>query len=775
MEIWAANSAFPAAIHTAELRTVVRSIAEAGADCVVVTGAPGAGLSTFLDAAARSLSGRFAVRAVGVPQQHSSVRFAIGSILAPKTPVHAGATPLTVLRACHESLSLGMRPGPPVLLAVDDADRLDESSLWVLNQLRAEGRVRLLLGHHKGCQLKAELISPPFEQRLSPVVLEDLDLAGLMRLLQLPPTTNPPPPLVMDLYAMGGGNLLRTQWLIADAAERGAIGARDGLPSMPPADPAAVDLTELARRRWARRTDAERHAVDLLAVGEPVGLEHLEHLVAPATLSAMEREGTIRVQPGPRALVLLAHAADGLVARGMLERARSIELRGRLLESRRRTEESLWDLLNRVEHLQDAGVTVPDLDLLAAARASNCLNDSPRAIRAAAAVGASELHLPAQTELGRALFQAKDYEGSAEVLLRLTAATPTVVSVEFARAVGLLLDVLLQSGAETDVMRTVLDQARQRLRLAVAGSAGHGDAVMDYQNTVREELEVLGVFLESLAENFPRPEGGLYGRICKDEPSGQARGAARHPTSSPAAPEATPGNPARVLLAMMSNGLANEGNFAAAADHSLRMLQSAAEQGNCSVALFSTVLGIHPRNVWLGPASGVTGGPAADSLGGTAPVRGDGAWTGRNLGQFRSTSFAAANGYRALDLLDLCRPARPADPGYDGLRGALPGNNRSAAVLTQDPSTDPGPEPGGRSAAADTGRQRTPAPGRLSPRECEVAALAVAGLGSAAVAAHLGISVNTVNAHLHRVYAKLGISRRHDLTRLWKGLRPTDS
>jgi hypothetical protein len=273
MEIWAANSAFPAAIHTAELRTVVRSVAEAGADCVVVTGAPGAGLSTFLDAAARSLSGRFAVRAVGVPQQHSNVRFAIGSILAPKTPVSAGATPLAVLGACHESLSLGMRLGPPVLLVVDDADRLDESSLWVLNQLRAEGGVRLLLGHHRGCQLKAELISPPFEQRLSPVVLEDLDLAGLMRLLQLPPTTNPPPPLVMDLYAMGGGNLLRTQWLIADAAERGAIGARDGLPSVPPADPAAVDLTELARRRWARRTDAERHAVDLLAVGEPVELE----------------------------------------------------------------------------------------------------------------------------------------------------------------------------------------------------------------------------------------------------------------------------------------------------------------------------------------------------------------------------------------------------------------------------------------------------------------------------------------------------------------------
>lgn len=800
MEIWAANSAFPSATHTAELRAVVRTIAEAGADCVVVTGAAGAGLSTFLEAAARALSGRFAVRVIGVPQSQSGVRFALGSILAPNLPGHTKATPLTMLRACQESLRLGGRPGPPALLVVDDADRLDESSLWVLNQLQSESRIRLLVSHHTDCQLKAELTASPSGQRVTPVVLKDLGLEGLMRLLQLPPTPNPPPPLVSDLYALGGGNLLRTQWLIEDAAERGAIEARDGLLSAAlPAGPAAVKLPELARRRWARRTDAERTAVDLLAVGEPVALDRLEQLVSPATLAALEREGTIRVRRSPQAFVFLAHAADAMVARGMLERTRALELRGRLVESRGRTEESLWDLLNRVEYLQDAGGTVPDLDLLAVATVSNCLNDSPRAIRTAAAVMASQLQLPAQTELGRALFHAKDYERSAEVLLLLTETTPTVVSVDFARAVGLLLEVLIQRGAEPEVLHAVLGRARQRLSLAVAGSAGCGDAASSYQNAVLDELEVLGLYLESQQGHWPRPEGGLYRRLCTDQAPAPSRKAPRHADPAQGPRQTAPRGPAGVLLmALISQGLASDGNFAGAAGLSVRALQSAAELASCSIDLFSTILGIHSRIMMLGQGIGETTQPAAGIQGRTILLR-DANETGcldpglfsrdnasgvlssnaggqcRGGNQFGSTSFAAANGYRALELLDLSRPARPAAHDHLGLAGQLPETDRGTAFLTQHPPSAPDPEAGGGSANRDTGRQRAPAPGRLSQREREVANLVVAGLGSAAVAAHLGIAVNTVNAHLQRVYGKLGISRRQDLAELWKALHPAES
>ena len=52
----------------------------------------------------------------------------------------------------------------------------------------------------------------------------------------------------------------------------------------------------------------------------------------------------------------------------------------------------------------------------------------------------------------------------------------------------------------------------------------------------------------------------------------------------------------------------------------------------------------------------------------------------------------------------------------------------------------------------------------LSSREIEVAALAAAGLANKEIACRLSVSVRTVENHLQRVYEKLGLARRADLT-----------
>jgi DNA-binding NarL/FixJ family response regulator len=51
----------------------------------------------------------------------------------------------------------------------------------------------------------------------------------------------------------------------------------------------------------------------------------------------------------------------------------------------------------------------------------------------------------------------------------------------------------------------------------------------------------------------------------------------------------------------------------------------------------------------------------------------------------------------------------------------------------------------------------------LSPREREVAAAVAAGLGNLEIAAHLGLSVKTVEKHLARIYARLGLRSRAQL------------
>ena len=146
---------------------------------------------------------------------------------------------------------------------------------------------------------------------------------------------------------------------------------------------------------------------------------------------------------------------------------------------------------------------------------ANNLYDSERALRAAETIKAPELQLMAQTEAARALFHSRQYGRSAELLRSLVETTPAVLSIEFARAVALLLQALMPTNPGRDALNAVLDRARRRLSLAAAASVG--DTAADtYQNAVQDELDVLQLFLESREGNWPSPGGELFHRLCPD-------------------------------------------------------------------------------------------------------------------------------------------------------------------------------------------------------------------------------------------------------------------
>jgi DNA-binding CsgD family transcriptional regulator len=52
----------------------------------------------------------------------------------------------------------------------------------------------------------------------------------------------------------------------------------------------------------------------------------------------------------------------------------------------------------------------------------------------------------------------------------------------------------------------------------------------------------------------------------------------------------------------------------------------------------------------------------------------------------------------------------------------------------------------------------------LTQREREVAALAAAGLGNRAISERLFVSLRTVENHLQRIYDKLGVAGRQELS-----------
>lgn len=55
----------------------------------------------------------------------------------------------------------------------------------------------------------------------------------------------------------------------------------------------------------------------------------------------------------------------------------------------------------------------------------------------------------------------------------------------------------------------------------------------------------------------------------------------------------------------------------------------------------------------------------------------------------------------------------------------------------------------------------------LTPRECEIACGVYDGLSNKEIARSLDISPWTVSSHLRQVFAKLGITRRVELCRMW--------
>lgn len=56
----------------------------------------------------------------------------------------------------------------------------------------------------------------------------------------------------------------------------------------------------------------------------------------------------------------------------------------------------------------------------------------------------------------------------------------------------------------------------------------------------------------------------------------------------------------------------------------------------------------------------------------------------------------------------------------------------------------------------------------ISDREREIATLVAKGLSNRQIADQLYVSVRTVEGHLHRIYAKLGIEEREQLVHLMR-------
>ena len=126
---------------------------------------------------------------------------------------------------------------------------------------------------------------------------------------------------VRRLFAASGGNALYIRELLRGAAESGALSDDGGMWMLRMPLTASERLVELVASRLADLPAAVEDVLDLLAVGEPLGLSLLESLGRSGALEDAERQDLIEVSEIHGELeVRLAHPIYGEVLRQKLPR-----------------------------------------------------------------------------------------------------------------------------------------------------------------------------------------------------------------------------------------------------------------------------------------------------------------------------------------------------------------------------------------------------------------------------------------------------------------------
>jgi DNA-binding CsgD family transcriptional regulator len=388
------------------------------------------------------------------------------------------------IRASRALASLGDR----VLVGIDDAHLLDDVSLaFVRHLLATPAGPKLLLTARSGDPM--------------PETLASVWKSGVVLRVELQPLTRPD---VERLVAAGLGDpvdLATTHWLwrttcgnplylrelVLDALDAGGIELRRGRWTLTasPTRPGSR-LLEVVAPCVGAAGEPHREALELLAVGEPLGLDLLEDLVGAQLVQDLERRNLISTRrDGQRTTVRCAHPMHGEVIRNALGASTARSLRRRLIEAlvatgASRTGDNIRLALWRCE----VGDTTDWSALLDAARELS----RPRIELASEVllrdqfVATGQSHLDAALRLARAGYASgRSIDGALLVhalLLRLGRLTEAAE-----------LDSTLEARALTDADRLLVARARANAALFHDGDVGR--ALDDLQALVADSRDPL--------------------------------------------------------------------------------------------------------------------------------------------------------------------------------------------------------------------------------------------------------------------------------------------
>ncbi|MGE3661606.1 MAG: LuxR C-terminal-related transcriptional regulator, partial [Pseudonocardia sp.] len=299
----------------------------AGEVGIVLAGAAGVGKTRLAREALALAEGRGALvhRATATASSRGVPLGAFSMVSAT-----VGSDPMWLVRRAREALLAGADAGG-VVIGVDDAHLLDDLSATVVHQLAVRREARVVLTVRSG--------------ERAPDAVTALWKDGHVRRLELAPLTAEMTGALLE-EALGGavasgaaralwtitrGNALYLRQLVDGELGAGRLARAAGVWRWSGRPQLSPGLTELLQARIGRLSDAQRDVVDMLALGEPLGVALLTRLAGIAAVERAEARGVVEVYPdGRRMQARLSHPLFGELLRARCGVVRARRLRGRI-------------------------------------------------------------------------------------------------------------------------------------------------------------------------------------------------------------------------------------------------------------------------------------------------------------------------------------------------------------------------------------------------------------------------------------------------------------
>ncbi len=385
---------------------------------VFVMAGPGVGKSVFLDAVTERLSAATIIERIHGSPSLKHVPF---GILAPYTSGLVGeeaASPIAVLRSVwtHFQQLKGGREGPLVLV-VDDAHHVDESSAAILVEMVAAGWSSVMVAARPRPGLPQPLNQLWYDGLAERIDLHPLDHHQLAEALSTSLESTVPASVTDAFWRATEGNPLLVGCLLKDARSGGTLVKRNGLWHLDGELPwDGPELSSQVGRDVARRSADEQEALRLIALAGPVNRRAIEELYGAEVVRELIDQHLV-IDNGAHPVELqVRHPIVGEAVRTQISVSRSLHLRLKLEQGPGIQAASDDAHLRNVEWALDCGQPVMDADLLRAAATALKSERSLAAVRLAGRIADGPSGPLARAVSARARFNAGDHAAARTLL-----------------------------------------------------------------------------------------------------------------------------------------------------------------------------------------------------------------------------------------------------------------------------------------------------------------------------------------------------------------------